>query len=296
VTDTTRFAPSPTGFLHLGHAYAALRAHELATSAGRFLVRIEDLDGARCRSEFIDAIFEDLSWLGLTWEQPVLKQSVRTSSYQDALLELTQADLTYPCFCTRKEIAEEVARATQAPHDEGTEQGTVIYPGTCRNLTRVQRRQRIAEGRPYAVRLDALRASERCSALTFCELGHDSSEEHGVIRVQPLVFGDIVLARKDLPAAYHLAVVIDDAFQGATLVSRGRDLFPATHVQRLLQSLLKLPEPRYLHHRLILDEQGRKFSKRNQATTLRSLRARGIDPMQLKQRLLNEEDPVPPLA
>jgi glutamyl-Q tRNA(Asp) synthetase len=291
VTDTTRFAPSPTGFLHVGHAYAAIRAHALA-AAGRFLVRIEDLDTGRCRSEYVDAIFEDLSWLGLTWEQPVLRQSARTQAYRDALLELKRADLTYPCFCTRREIADEVARAVQAPHDEGTGECTVRYPGTCRTLTSAQQQQLIAAGRPYAVRLDARRAAERSPALTFLELGCGLSQEHRIVKVRPLLFGDIVLARKDLPAAYHLAVVVDDAFQGVTLVSRGGDLLQATHVQRLLQSLLRLTEPRYLHHPLILDEHGRKFSKRHQATTLRALRALGIDPAQLRQRLLSAEDPA----
>jgi glutamyl-Q tRNA(Asp) synthetase len=296
VTDNTRFAPSPTGFLHVGHAYAAIRAHQLASKAGRFMVRIEDLDSGRCRADYIDAIFEDLSWLGLTWEQPVLKQSMRAQAYREALLALTHASLTYPCFCTRREIAEEVARATQAPHDEGTGEDVVRYPGTCRTLTSAQRQQRIAEGRPYAVRLDVQRASEQCPTLTFCEQGRGLSQEHGVVEVRPLLFGDIVLARKDLPAAYHLAVVVDDAFQGITLVSRGCDLFPATHVQRLLQSLLGLPEPRYLHHRLILDDHGKKFSKRNQATTLRSLRALGLEPTRLRHELLSAEDPGLPLS
>jgi glutamyl-Q tRNA(Asp) synthetase len=258
----TRFAPSPTGLLHLGHAFAALTA---ARAGERFLLRIEDIDTARCRAQFVDAIFEDLHWLGLSWEEPVLRQSARGDAYRAALDDLD--GLTYPCFCTRGEIADEIARAAQAPHGPDGP----IYPGTCRHLSDAERRQKIASGAPFALRLDAAKAAAVAGPLTFEESG-------GRVAVDPLLFGDIVLARKQMPAAYHLAVVVDDAFQGVALVTRGNDLFAATHVQRLLQALLGLPAPRYAHHRLILDESGKKFSKRDRAVTLQSLRERGATP------------------
>jgi glutamyl-Q tRNA(Asp) synthetase len=249
----TRFAPSPTGYLHLGHAYAALFA---ARAGERFLLRIEDIDRGRCRPEFEAAITEDLAWLGLTWETPVLRQSGRGEAYAQALARLGAMGLIYACTCTRKDIA----AAGGAPHgDEGP-----VYPGICRDLARAR------EG-SFALRLDAAKAAARVGGLTF--------EDHGAaIDVDPVLLGDVVLARKQMPAAYHLAVVVDDARQGVTLVTRGVDLLPSTHVQRLLQALLGLPEPAYAHHKLILDAQGRKFSKRDASATLRGLRARGIAP------------------
>ena len=275
----TRFAPSPTGFLHLGHAYAALMA---AGAGEKFLVRIEDIDQTRARAECVAAIFEDLAWLGLAWEEPVLRQSARLSAYQDALGAL--ADFTYPCFCTRKEIAEEIARAIEAPSflslatRAGAGPDGALYPGTCRHLSQTDRQARIASGEPYALRLDAARAAAHAGPLDF--LGHGAR-----IAVNPLLFGDLVLARKDVPASYHLAVVVDDAFQGVTLVTRGEDLLPATHVQRLLQALLSLPAPAYAHHRLILDAEGRKFSKRDQSVTLRALRRAGVSQSEIRTRL-----------
>jgi glutamyl-Q tRNA(Asp) synthetase len=267
----TRFAPSPTGYLHLGHAYAALMA---ARAGSRFLLRIEDLDQGRARPEFTTAIFEDLAWLGLQWEEPVLRQSARMDAYQQALDALTARGLTYPCFCTRKEIAEEIARAAEAPYGPDGP----LYPGTCRHLSETERRERASSGAGYALRLDAGKAAAETGPLTFREKGQ-------TIAVEPLKFGDPVLARKDVPTAYHLAVVVDDAFQGVNLVTRGEDLLPATHIQRLLQALLALPEPGYAHHPLILDEQGRKFSKRDQAVTLRALRAAGGTPENVRTRL-----------
>ncbi|HEX4118117.1 MAG TPA: tRNA glutamyl-Q(34) synthetase GluQRS [Rhizomicrobium sp.] len=265
----TRFAPSPTGYLHLGHAFAAL----VASRAGeRFLLRIEDLDRERSRDEFVTAIFEDLAWLGLTWEEPVLRQSTRAAAYGEALARLRP--FTYPCFCTRKEIAEEIARAAEAPHAQMGPDGP-LYPGTCRHLSPAERDARIAAGESFALRLDAAKAAVAAGPLTFIEHGHAHP-------VDPLLFGDVVLTRKDLPAAYHLAVVVDDAYQGVTLITRGEDLLPATHVQRLLQALLGYPAPAYAHHRLILDKDGRKFSKRDQAVTLRSLRAAGVTPAELE--------------
>jgi glutamyl-Q tRNA(Asp) synthetase len=267
----TRFAPSPTGYLHLGHAFAAVTARN---SGDHFLLRIEDLDQGRARDEFVGAIFEDLGWLGLAWEEPVLRQSARMAAYQGALETLTAEGLVYPCFCTRKEIAEEIARATEAPFGPDG----ALYPGTCHGLSETERKARIASGASYALRLDAAEAARRAGPLSF-------REKSETITVDSLKFGDLILARKDVPAAYHLAVVVDDAFQGVSLVTRGEDLLPATHVQRLLQALLALPEPRYAHHRLILDESGRKFSKRDQAVTLRALRAAGATPEDIFARL-----------
>jgi glutamyl-Q tRNA(Asp) synthetase len=257
----TRFAPSPTGLLHLGHAFAALTAAE---AGNRFLLRIEDIDATRVREDFVGAIFEDLAWLGLRWEAPVLRQSTRFSAYRAALAKLEASGLLYPCFCTRKDIAEEIARASGAPHGpEGP-----LYPGTCRNLSAEERKARMESGTSYALRLDARKAARVAGPLTFVEYGK-------ALAVEPLLFGDVVLARKDIPASYHLAVVVDDTFQGVPVVTRGDDLLPATHIQRVLQALLELPAPAYAHHRLIRDAQGRKFSKRDKAATLRDLRAAG---------------------
>jgi glutamyl-Q tRNA(Asp) synthetase len=258
----TRFAPSPTGFLHLGHAFAAITAAEAGT---RFLLRIEDIDTGRTREEFVAAIFEDLHWLRLDWEEPVMRQSTRGEAYRDEIAKLEAKGVVYPCFCTRREIAVEIARAVEAPHGPDGP----IYPRTCRRLSSDERAAKLASGMSYALRFDAAKAAAMAGPLTF--------REHGArVEVQPLLFGDIVLARKEMPAAYHLAVVVDDAFQGVTLVTRGADLLSATHVQRLLQALLGLPEPAYAHHRLILDADGKKFSKRDRAVTLRSLREAGV--------------------
>jgi len=276
----TRFAPSPTGELHLGHALAAVTAWQAAQN-GTFLLRFEDLDRERSRLGYEAGIREDLSWLGLHWPEPVLRQSERTAAYREALDRLQQRGLLYPCFCTRREIAAEVAHAAEAPHAGGEP----LYPGTCRALTLAQRAARIERGDSFALRLDAAKAAALTPSLTFIESGHGPQGEQGQIRVQPLRFGDVVLARKDLPAAYHLAVVVDDAHQGVTLVTRGADLFGASHVQRLLQALLGLPEPGYAHHRLVLDAAGKKFSKRDRAVTLNSLRAAGSTAQQALARI-----------
>ena len=276
----TRFAPSPTGLLHLGHAFAAITAARAGT---RFLLRIEDLDQGRSRGEFVAAIFEDLHWLGLEWPQPVLHQSARGPAYHAALAQLESGELVYPCFCTRKEIADEIARASEAPHFDvlpapPAAPDGLLYPGTCRHLTAQERQERIAAGQSYALRLDAAKAAQATGPLSFREKGQ-------TITVQPLLFGDVVLARKDMPAAYHLAVVVDDAFQNVSLVTRGEDLLAAAHIQRLLQALLGLPEPAYAHHRLILDAAGRKFSKRDGAVTLKGLRQAGVTPQNILTRL-----------
>jgi glutamyl-Q tRNA(Asp) synthetase len=288
--SVTRFAPSPTGYLHLGHAFAAV----MAARAGKdFLLRIEDLDQGRAREEFVTAIFEDLAWLGLTWPQPVLRQSARMAAYKSALEALDAEGLVYPCFCTRREIADEISGAIEAQHFDvlsathfsdlaalrpGAGPAGPLYPGTCRPLSAAEREARIAAGAAYALRLDVAAAAKRVGGLSF-------REKDQIVAVDPLRFGDLVLARKDVPASYHLAVVVDDAFQGVTLVTRGEDLLPASHVQRLLQALLALPEPAYAHHRLILDSQGRKFSKRDQAVTLKALRQSGATPADILTRL-----------
>ena len=275
MTITTRFAPSPTGLLHLGHAYAALYA---AAHGVRFLVRLEDIDGMRCKPEYEAAILNDLAWLGLSWEEPVLRQSARMSAYAEALAKLKEKGLLYPCFCTRAEIADEIARAGDAPHGPGG----ALYPGTCRHFSAGHCAARIAAGAAYALRLDSSKAAALAGPLSFEEHGES---DKGRITVDPLCFGDIVLARKDTPSAYHLAVVVDDAYQGVTLVTRGNDLFVATHIQRVLQALLGLPEPAYAHHRLILDENGKKFSKRDRSVTLRSLREEGWTSADIRTRL-----------
>jgi glutamyl-Q tRNA(Asp) synthetase len=271
----TRFAPSPTGLLHLGHAYAAWIAHD---SGDDFLLRMEDLDQGRSRDAFIEAMYCDLKWLGLSWDEPVLRQSRRSGAYAEALQILGARGLTYPCFCTRKEIADEIARAGEAQHFDvwpppAAGPDGPLYPGTCRHLANPDL------SRPHVLRLDAAKAAALAGPLTFTE--------HGAVQaVDPLRFGDIVLARKDLPAAYHLAVVVDDAFQNVSLVTRGEDLLSATHVQRLLQALLDLPAPAYAHHTLILDEKtGKKFSKRDQAVTLASLREAGATPSDVRARV-----------
>jgi len=270
----TRFAPSPTGLLHLGHAYSALFAWVCARGAGgRFLLRIEDIDRSRCRPEFTDAILEDLAWLGLEWDGPARRQSEHFDDYAAALGRLEAMGLTYPCFCTRAEIQAEIARAGAAPHgDEGP-----LYPGTCRARPVAEREKRITAGESYALRIDMAQAVMRAGPLEW------EDSEAGRVAADPLSHGDVVLARKDTPASYHLAVTVDDAIQGVTLVTRGRDLFGATHVHRLLQALLDLPTPRYWHHRLLTDATGKRFAKRDRALTLRALREAGKTPAEARE-------------
>jgi glutamyl-Q tRNA(Asp) synthetase len=276
----TRFAPSPTGYLHLGHALAAVVAHDAAQD-GEFRLRIEDLDVSRAREAYTQAIFEDLRWLGLTWAGPVLRQSLRFEAYHEAISQLDAEGLLYPCFCTRAEIAAEIARSSEAPHGPDGP----VYPGTCRALPTSRRRQLIDSGTAYAFRLDVHRAATRLPELFFEEALDARQTGYRRIAVDPFHFGDIILTRKHLPASYHLAVTVDDADQGVTLVTRGNDLLAATHIQRVLQTLLGLPVPRYAHHRLVLDEHGRKFSKRDSAATLRDLRAKGVSPESIRARL-----------
>ena len=269
----TRFAPSPTGLLHLGHAYSALFAWVCARGAdGRFLLRIEDIDRGRCRPEFTDAILEDLAWLGLDWDGPVRRQSEHFDDYRHALDRLAAMGLIYPCFCTRSEIQAEISRAGAAPHgSEGP-----LYPGTCRARSAADRQARIAAGESYALRLDMAQAAARAGPLEW------EDSEAGRVAADPLSHGDVVLARKHTPASYHLAVTVDDAIQGVTLVTSGRDLFGATHVHRLLQALLDLPTPRYWHHRLLTDASGNRFAKRDRSQTLRALREAGKTPAEVR--------------
>ncbi len=272
-----RFAPSPNGYLHMGHAYSALLGSKAAKRAGgRFLLRIEDIDIGRARPEFEQAIYDDLAWLGLDWETPVRRQSEHFADYEAAVARLGRLGLTYPCFCTRKEIAAEIARSAHAPHGPDG----ALYPGTCRNLSTDEREDRIAGGSPFAVRLDVAAGCARAGDDLFWD-----DEEGGTLRAQPGTLGDVILARKDIPTSYHLAVTLDDALQGVTLVTRGRDLFHATHIHRLLQALLGLPTPRYHHHELIRDEGGTQLSKRNGALSLRDLRGEGITPDAIRAEL-----------
>lgn len=275
----SRFAPSPTGRLHLGHAFSAIRAHDLAReSGGRFLLRIEDIDPGRTREAFVAGIEEDLRWLGLAWDGPVLRQSTRIDAYRAALGALGAAGLLYPCFCTRADIA----AAASAPH--GTDSHGA-YPGTCRWLPATERAQRMAS-EPFAWRLDLTRAIAMAGPSSW----HDAVM--GDVDTAPQPFGDVVLARKDAPAAYHLAVTVDDAWQGVTDVVRGMDLFEATHIHRLLQALLGLPTPRYHHHPLLTDAKGRRLAKRTGAPTLADLRAAGADPQALADALRAGTIPV----
>ncbi len=267
----TRFAPSPTGLLHLGHAHAALHAWRAARLAGgRFLLRLEDIDTSRCRAEFAGAIREDLTWLGLAWDGEVRVQSEHMADYAAALDALAGRGLLYPCFCTRTDIQREIAAAGAAPH---APDGSAVYPGTCRALPPEQRQRRLEAGERYALRLDMGRALAALGApLAFEEAGE------GRVACAPERFGDVVLARKDMPASYHLCVTHDDAHQGVTLVTRAEDLKPATDLHRLLQALFGWPAPRYAHHRLLTDAAGRRLAKRDGAPSLRALRAAGLAP------------------
>ena len=271
----TRFAPSPTGYLHLGHAFSALFAWRHARDAGgRFLLRLEDIDPGRCRAEFAEAILHDLAWLGIDWDGAVRVQSHHLSAYRATLDRLAQRDLLYPCFCTRADIQRELQQSVAAPH---APDGTTPYPGTCRMLSRDARDRRIAAGERYALRLDMQRAIDGVrQPLSF------SDATEGTVICQPQLFGDVVLARKDAPASYHLCVTHDDAEQGVTLVTRGVDLRPATHLHRLLQALMGWPEPRYAHHPLLTDASGRRLAKRDHAATLRDLRAQGRTPAEVR--------------
>ena len=274
-----RFAPSPNFYLHRGHAFSALLNMRAAEAAGgRFLVRIEDIDATRARAEFEAAIYEDLAWLGLSWETPVMRQSERFDAYRAALDELDRLGLLYPSFLTRAEIAARAAEAGPAsPHDPD---GAPLYPGVERNWSASRRRAEMAGGKPYALRLDMARALEGRAALSWRECDPFSGAAE-IRDADPAAWGDVVLARKEVPASYHLAVVVDDSFQHVTDVVRGKDLESATSIHRLLQEILALTQPSYFHHRLILDAEGRKLSKSRGSETLRARRAAGESPDRL---------------
>lgn len=281
MTITTRFAPSPTGRLHLGHALSAVLAHDLARSrGGRFLLRIEDIDPVRSREEHVTGIEQDLAWLGIRWDDVAVRQSARLDRYAEGLAQLKARSLVYPCFCTRAEIAASAA----APHGPDA----AIYPGTCRALPATERARRSAS-EPHCWRLDSAAAVRATGPLWWCD------REAGTVQADMLRHGDVVLARKDAPTSYHLAVTVDDAAQGITHVVRGRDLFEATHVHRLLQALLGLPTPHYSHHELLLGADGRRLAKRNGAKSLAELRAQGVDPAALVDRLRSRR-PVSPIG
>lgn len=263
--EITRFAPSPTGRLHLGHALAALFAAREAGPRGTFLVRIEDIDLGRCREAFVAGIFEDLRWLGLAWPEPVWRQSRRFATYAGALADLRARGLVYPCFCSRADIAREIAASAAAPQGPDGP----LYPGTCRGLPRAEAERRIAAGEPHAWRLDVARALAGTPTLRWRD--RDAGERTAT----PEIFGDAVLARRDTPTSYHLAVTVDDAAQGVTCVTRAADLAPATHLHRLLQHLLGLPTPEYRFHPLLTDGAGKRLAKRDNAPALADLRAAG---------------------
>ena len=265
---TTRFAPSPTGKLHLGHAYAAKVAYDLANKEeSRFVVRFEDIDYTRVRPEFYQDILDDLAWLGLSWDGEPWKQKERLKHYEKALEQLKKMGVVYPCYCTRREVEEELTHLAQAPQGpEGP-----LYPGTCRGLKNPPR------DREPAWRLDSKKAASLIGSLSF------QDQIHGNIKVVPGLLGDVILARKDIGTSYHLAVVVDDAAQKITHVTRGEDLLPSTHIHRILQNLLGLPEPQYLHHELVTDQSGERLAKRNEAQAIASLRKKGLSAEEVKK-------------
>jgi glutamyl-Q tRNA(Asp) synthetase len=279
-TPVFRFAPSPNGYLHLGHALSALVNFDMARAAGgRFLLRIEDIDAARCRPHYEQAIYEDLAWLGITWEEPVRRQSAHLDDYRAALGRLD--GLLYPSFETRGEIARLVAeRERHGPWPRDPD-GAPLYPGDARSLPAVERRRRMETGEPYALRLDMAAALARTGALSWIEI--DCGGKTTPVAASPQMWGDVVLARKETPTSYHLSVVIDDAEQGVTHVVRGQDLFAATSVHRVLQALFALAAPIYHHHRLILDADGQKLSKSTRATALRALRETGASSADIRR-------------
>ncbi|MCE7999235.1 MAG: tRNA glutamyl-Q(34) synthetase GluQRS [Rhodobiaceae bacterium] len=287
-----RFAPSPNGRLHLGHAYSALYAAEKAAElGGRFLLRIEDIDVGRCRPEFVAGIYEDLEWLGLTWEMPVRRQSEHFADYEAALKKLRDLEVVYPCFATRREIERTIADGgidmERWPRDPD---GALLYPGIYKDISTKERSRLMWEGRTYAWRLDTQKAIELAvkksgGPITFNELEGSPFGDTGCQKIEPELFGDVVVARKDVPTSYHLSVVVDDALQNITHVTRGRDLYPATYIHRLLQVLLDLPEPLYCHHRLIEDETGRRLSKSAKDMGLKDLREAGKTPSEIRQMI-----------
>jgi glutamyl-Q tRNA(Asp) synthetase len=276
----TRFAPTPSGYLHLGHAYSAFFAERAARSRkGKFALRIENNDKARCLEKYERALLDDLSWLGLSWENPVRRQLDHTQDYLNGISKLKDMGIIYPCFCSRKEIWNEVNRISNAPHNAVIGGLGPIYPGTCRSMTLDEQENRILSGHQHAFRLDTMRAIQivRREQEDF----HWEDLDYGKQAAKPEIFGDFIIARKDRATSYHLSVVIDDAAQSVDLVTRGDDLRDVTHIHFLLQKLLKLETPRYQFHRLLLDNNGKRYAKRDNAQSLRVLRAQGITPVQI---------------
>jgi glutamyl-Q tRNA(Asp) synthetase len=279
-----RFAPSPNGSLHLGHAYSALLNHDRTRElGGRLLLRIEDIDTVRCRPEYEEAIYEDLRWLGITWQQPARRQSDHFADYATAIAELESQGLLYPSFESRGELSALVAELDRQGGWPRDPDGVPIYPGRARKMSAPERERRRAAGEPFALRLAMDRAVARAGVLTWTETGAGPHGQTGLVTAAPQMWGDVVLARKEAPTSYHLSAVLDDALQGVTDVMRGQDLFWSTSIHRLLQKLLGLPEPAYHHHKLILDADGQKLSKSTQATGLRELRDGGATALDIRR-------------
>jgi glutamyl-Q tRNA(Asp) synthetase len=278
----TRFAPSPTGELHLGSAYSAWTGwHRARAAGGTFLVRIEDIDIRRCRREYETSILTDLRWLGFEWDGEVRRQSEHFADYGEVLDQLDRLGLVYPCFCSRAAIERELAASVNAPHARLHGPDGPLYPGTCRHLPVAERRRHIAAGHEHCLRLDCDRAARQAGPYHFFD------ESLGRIEGQPRLMGDFVIARKDTPTSYHLSVTVDDQLQGVTLVARGVDVLPSTHVHVLLQKLLGYAVPHYAHHRLLTDATGRRFAKRDRDMTIRAMRERGMSPVEVIDRALD---------
>ncbi|MGX1198492.1 tRNA glutamyl-Q(34) synthetase GluQRS [Parvibaculum sp. MBR-TMA-1.3b-4.2] len=291
-SETLRFAPSPNGWLHPGHAYSALFTWDMARDMdARFILRIEDIDVGRCRPEYEQGIYDDLAWLGIDWEEPVRRQSEHFAEYEAALKKLRDMGLLYPCFATRKEIQDAIAQSGIPPRQWPLDpDGAPVYPGLYKDIPKRQLNELMWEGRSYCWRMDTEKACAMAEEMnggpvTFMEEGVGSRGEHGLIRARPQAYGDVVIGRKDVPTSYHLSVTLDDALQGVTLVTRGQDLSPATHIHRVLQVLLGLPEPRWHHHELVRDEDGRRLSKTARDMGLRELRARGVTPEEVREMI-----------
>ena len=277
----TRFAPSPTGELHLGSAYSAWAGwHRAREAGGTFLVRIEDIDIRRCKREYEASILADLKWLGFAWDGEVRRQSDHFADYGRALDQLDRRGLVYPCFCSRADIEREVAASANAPHAQRHGPDGPLYPGTCRNLSMQERRERVAAGREHCIRLDVERAAGQAGPYHFFD------ETIGRVEGQPLLMGDFVIARKDTPTSYHLSVTVDDHLQGIALVTRGMDVLPSTHVHGLLQKLLGFATPLYAHHKLLTDASGRRFAKRDRDVTIQAMRRSGMTPQDVIGRAL----------
>jgi glutamyl-Q tRNA(Asp) synthetase len=283
-THVFRFAPSPNGYLHLGHAYSALLNYDMARErGGRLLLRIEDIDTQRSRPEFEAAIYEDLAWLGIAWQEPVRRQSAHFADYATAVRKLEAQGLVYPSFESRSEIAALVAERERHGRWPRDPDGVPLYPGRGRKLAAAERKRRIEAGEPYALRLAIDAAVAQTGVLTWSEAGRGPHDQTGTVTAAPSMWGDVVVARKEVPTSYHLAVTVDDALQGVSDVVRGEDLFWSTSIHRLLQALLGLQEPVYHHHRLILDADGRKLSKSTEAKSLREMRAAGSTPQDIRR-------------